>query len=537
VPEARRRLTYVMLFRVGVVTLLLVATFVSELAGPADQLGSARTNVLLALIGATYLFSILYSLWLSSIPSGGSLRTLGIAQTAIDLLLTTALLHLTGGNESGFAFMYLITVVSASFVVERSAVATSLVAVALFGLMMVLRGYGLLPSLERVQPIPLKELLRTVAVNGVAIVATGFLAGRLAIELKRAGERIETQGTRLANLATLHADVIRCLTSGLVTVDKRGVVITFNAAAAEILALPAERAVGRPIAELMPSLAPLLASVSNDSPLRRSEVAQGARVLGVSISPLVDAAGKSLGRIVSFQDLTELRRMEEEVARSEHLAAVGRLAAGVAHEIRNPLAAISGSIELLGRGGEAPTSDDQKQLMDIVLREVARLDALIRDLLEFARPRPPERQKLDLAANMGELKRVFENDRKLDFGQVELVAGDAIWVEADPGQLRQVVWNLLRNAAEAAPGAPITLSVGADRSDGKSWAWVAVTDRGPGIPPDQVAHIFEPFFTTKERGTGLGLATVHRIVEAHKGRIDVESPEGGGTRVCVRLPT
>jgi signal transduction histidine kinase len=137
---------------------------------------------------------------------------------------------------------------------------------------------------------------------------------------------------------------------------------------------------------------------------------------------------------------------------------------------------------------------------------------------------------------MGELKRVFENDRKLDFGQVELLADDAIWVEADPGQLRQVVWNLLRNAAEAAPGAPITLSVGADRSDGKSWAWVAVRDRGPGIPPEQRAHIFEPFFTTKERGTGLGLATVHRIVEAHKGRIDVESPEDGGTRVCVRLP-
>lgn len=535
-PEARRRLTYVMLFRVGVVTLLLTATFVSELAGPADEIGSARTNVLLALIGATYLFSILYSLWLSSIPSGGSLRTLGVAQTAIDLLLTTALVHLTGGFESGFAFMYLITVVSASFVIERSALATALTAVALYGAMIALRRLGVLPSLEPVQPALLKEVLRVVAVNGVAIVATGLLAGRLAIELKRAGERIETQGTRLANLATLHADVIRCLTSGLVTVDNRGVVITFNAAAAEILGLAAERAVGRPIGELMPSLVPLLASVADDSPLRRSEIAQGERVLGVSISPLVDAAGRVLGRIVSFQDLSELRRMEEEVARSEHLAAVGRLAAGVAHEIRNPLAAISGSIELLGRGGEAPSSDDQKQLMEIVLREVARLDALIRDLLEFARPRPPEREKLDLTAHMSELKRVFENDRQLDGAHVQLEADGAIWVEADPAQLRQVVWNLLRNAAEAAPGAPITLSVGADRSDGKSWAWVAVRDRGPGIPPEQRARIFEPFYSTKVSGTGLGLATVHRIVEAHKGRIDVEAPPDGGTRVCVRLP-
>jgi two-component system sensor histidine kinase PilS (NtrC family) len=523
-PEARKRLTYVMLFRVGVVTLLLGATFMSELAGTMETALSPRTYVLLALIGVTYLLTILYSLWLRSIPPNAPLGTLAIAQIAIDLLLTTALVHLTGAVDSGFAFMYLLTVVSASFVIERSALFTAIAAVALYG------------ADIAISPAPLKEMLRVVGVNAVAFVATGLLAARLAVELSQARGRIERQGVRIADLATLHADVIRCLTSGLVTLDRDGVVITFNAAAEEILGIQAASAAGRRIGELMPELAESLASVGERSSLKRAEVTHGERALGVSASPLYDAAGQVLGRIVSFQDLTELRRMEEAVARSEHLAAVGRLAAGVAHEIRNPLAAISGSIELLAR--DDGKASDRAQLTEIVLREVARLDALIRELLEFARPRKPEPQRLDLRATLGELARVFEHDKQLAGAPVELHADGAVWVEADPAQLRQVVWNLLRNAAEAAPaGSPITLGAGETRdADGSSWGWLAVRDRGPGIPVEQRARLFEPFYSTKEKGTGLGLAVVHRIVEAHHGRIDVESPTGGGTRVCVRLP-
>ncbi|MGZ3405506.1 MAG: two-component system sensor histidine kinase NtrB [Polyangia bacterium] len=255
------------------------------------------------------------------------------------------------------------------------------------------------------------------------------------------------------------------------------------------------------------------------------------RTLGVSLSPLVDSGGRTVGRIVNFQDLTELRRMEAAMQRTERLAAVGRLAAGIAHEIRNPLAAISGSIELLSQTMQGDGAKENKELMSIVIREVDRLNGLITELLEFARPRSLETERLDVAATMAEMLKVFENDKRLGDVRVELVAADAVFVEADPSQLRQVVWNLLRNAAEAAPRQTITVEVRADAE----FASLTVRDRGPGISPEHRARMFEPFFSTKEGGTGLGLATVHRIVEEHKGTVELDCPASGGTAVTVKL--
>ncbi|HEY1584970.1 MAG TPA: ATP-binding protein, partial [Polyangia bacterium] len=385
--------------------------------------------------------------------------------------------------------------------------------------------------------VPLRTLIRSLAVNAVAFAATGALATRLATELRRAGEHIASQGLKLRDLAALHQDVIRGLTSGLVTVGRDGRVLTFNAAAAEIVGRPASDAIGRPLDEIMPGLAALQASVG-DGALRRGEVTQlvagghERRTLGVSLSPLVDSSGRTVGRIVNFQDLTELRRMEVAMQRAERLAAVGRLAAGIAHEIRNPLAAISGSIELLRQTAEAEGARENKELMSIVIREVDRLNGLITELLEFARPRALETERLDVAATMAEMLKVFENDKRLGDARVELVADGAPLVEADAAQLRQVVWNLLRNAAEAAPGQPIRVDV---RAEGELVA-LTIRDGGPGIAAEHRARIFEPFFSTKDGGTGLGLATVHRIVDEHKGAVEIDCPDGGGTAVTVRLP-
>jgi two-component system, NtrC family, sensor histidine kinase PilS len=320
-------------------------------------------------------------------------------------------------------------------------------------------------------------------------------------------------------------------------VGRDGRVLTFNAAAADIIGRPPAEAIGRPLDEIMPGLAALQASVG-DGALRRGEVTQviagsnERRTLGVSLSPLVDSNGRTVGRIVNFQDLTELRRMEVAMQRAERLAAVGRLAAGIAHEIRNPLAAISGSIELLRQTAEAEGAHENKELMTIVIREVDRLNGLITELLEFARPRALETERLDVAATMAEMLKVFENDKRLGDARVELVADGAPLVEADAAQLRQVVWNLLRNAAEAAPGQPIGVEV---RAEGDLVA-LTIRDRGPGIAAEHRARIFEPFFSTKDGGTGLGLATVHRIIDEHKGAVELECPEGGGTAVTVRLP-
>jgi two-component system sensor histidine kinase PilS (NtrC family) len=258
------------------------------------------------------------------------------------------------------------------------------------------------------------------------------------------------------------------------------------------------------------------------------------RVLGVSVSPLTNHLNRPIGRIVNFQDLTELRRMEAQVKRAERLAAIGQMAAGVAHEIRNPLASISGSIELLRK---TPQLDpDSGALMEIVLREVERLNRLITDLLDYARPRPRVPVPLELGGLLDETVRVFAQDRTapgVTARYVPPAEGGEVQVVADPGQVRQVLWNLLRNAAEAMPdGGEVVVAL--RRGDGH--AEFDVVDTGQGIAPSDQERLFEPFFTTKTRGSGLGLAMVHRIVTEHGGSVSVDSSPGRGARFSVRLP-
>jgi signal transduction histidine kinase len=224
--------------------------------------------------------------------------------------------------------------------------------------------------------------------------------------------------------------------------------------------------------------------------------------------------------------------MEQKVKRSERLAAVGQLAATMAHEIRNPLASISGSIELL-RGG---TQDgDDRKLMDIVLREVGRLNGLIGDLLAFARPPQPTRARVDLAAPIRDALAVFANERGEQI-KVEAAVASPVWAEADATQVQQLVWNLLKNASEAmASGGVVRVTLRAERSAAAT-AVLSVADQGKGIPADLRERIFEPFFTTKTHGTGLGLAMVQRIAQDHGGTVEVVSSGEGGATFEVRLP-
>jgi len=524
---ARTRLTYVMLFRVGLVTLLLASALAAEVGAGANESTSPLVGTLFGLIVATYGLTIVFALMLPRVQQVGRLAAV---QVGSDLVLTTLLVHLTGNAESTFAFMYILVVVGAAFVLGRGALLAAAAAVLLY------LGDGIGSS-----GVPLRTLIRSLAVNAVAFAATGALATRLATELRRAGEHIASQGLKLRDLAALHQDVIRGLTSGLITVGRDGRILTFNNAAAEIIERGAGEAIGRPLVEIMPALAALQAA-AGEGALRRGEVTQrvgGAeeRTLGVSLSPLVDSSGRNVGRIVNFQDLTELRRMEAAMQRTERLAAVGRLAAGIAHEIRNPLAAISGSIELLAQTMQSDAAPprmpgENKELMSIVMREVERLNGLITELLEFARPRTLEPERMDVAAMLAEMLKVFENDKRLGEAPVTLAADEAVFVDVDPAQLRQVVWNLLRNAAEAAPKQPIAVEARA-RGDRVT---VTFRDRGPGIAAEHRARIFEPFFSTKDGGTGLGLATVHRIIDEHKGAVEFDCPADGGTLVTVTLP-
>jgi two-component system sensor histidine kinase PilS (NtrC family) len=280
----------------------------------------------------------------------------------------------------------------------------------------------------------------------------------------------------------------------------------------------------------------LLAEAGPQGTVRRAEITalrpDGAvRNLGISAAPLADHAGRVVGRVIHFQDLTELRRMQLEVERAERLASVGRFAAGIAHEIRNPLASISGSIEMLKT---TPGADaDSRQLMDIAVREVDRLNRLITDLLDYARPRSEERRPLDLGEQVAEIARAFALERREKICVVSDLSPGVV-VEAATGQLRQVIWNLIRNAAEAMPdGGEIAIRLAGDGTH----AALEVRDEGPGIPSDRLERIFEPFYSTKAGGTGLGLATVARIVADHNGTVTVDSEpdQRRGAAFIVRL--
>jgi two-component system sensor histidine kinase PilS (NtrC family) len=284
----------------------------------------------------------------------------------------------------------------------------------------------------------------------------------------------------------------------------------------------------------VPPLAGVLSGLRKEGTLRRAEITavrpdSSARNLGISAAPLSDHAGQIVGRVLHFQDLTELRRMQIKVERAERLAGIGRLAAGIAHEIRNPLASISGSMEMLKTSPGA--DEDSRQLMDIAVREVDRLNRLITDLLDYARPKTEERQRLDLGELVGEIVRASQQERRPGI-RLGLHATPEVMVEGASGQLRQVVWNLIRNAAEAMPDGG-DLQVRVERDGGSPV--LVVSDTGAGIPKAHLERIFEPFYSTKVSGSGLGLATVARIVDDHRGHIDVESEPGRGTTFTVRF--
>jgi two-component system sensor histidine kinase PilS (NtrC family) len=319
-------------------------------------------------------------------------------------------------------------------------------------------------------------------------------------------------------------------------------ITTINEAACEILGLIREEAVGQPLATHIPGLGRVLQEIGPVGAVRRHETdavrTDGtSRNLGISATPLSDHTGQIIGRVIHFQDLTELRRMQHQVERAERLASIGRLAAGIAHEIRNPLASISGSVEILrtlpGADGES------RQLVDIAVREVDRLNRLITDLLEYARPRAEERHAFDLGEVALEITKAFEHERRSADVRVEVEARPGVGIEGAAGQVRQVIWNLLRNAAEAMPqGGQIRIRVALeDGADRHPRTVLSVSDTGVGIRREDLDRIFEPFFSRKPGGTGLGLATVARVIEDHRGHIEVTSELGRGTTFVMRFPT
>ena len=540
--EALRIVTYLMLVRTALATVLMLSVVIlAWTVGSPETLASPFGRFVFGLLATTYLASLAYAISLRHIQDPVAFADI---QIGVDLVLVTLLVHSTGGAQSGYTFLYLVDVVAVVSLPKGFGAASVSVAAALLYVCIALLGYlKVLPPLtgQSVFPWDLtrEDLIFRIVVFLAGLVSVGSLGVGLARQRRKVGERLVQHQQMVGDLASLHQNTIRCLSSGLVTTTLDGTITTMNDAACEILGFFGQPPIGQKLASHIPSLDSVLAGAGALGRVLRDEVdavrSDGSeRRLGVSTTPLSDHAGDVIGRVIHFQDLTDLRHMEQAVARTEHLASIGRLAANIAHEIRNPLASISGAVEVLKRlpGADAETHN----LVDIAVREVDRVNALIRNFLDYARPRTDERQRLDLGEMVGEIATIFAQERREKEVGLQLSAPPGVFVEAASGQMQQVLWNLLRNAVDAMPGGgSIRLAVGQKEANPPQ-AILMVRDTGVGIAKEDLDHIFEPFFSRKPGGTGLGLATTARIVEAHRGTIEVASQLGKGTTFTIKLP-
>jgi two-component system sensor histidine kinase PilS (NtrC family) len=484
----------------------------------------------------------------------GNPRRFAALNIALDMGLVSALVLFSGGSESIFTFLYMAIVISAAAFFRRGeALAWGLGAGWSFGLVLMAEQAGWWVEAPGETPWP--QLVTGWGVHTGALVLVSALTSFLATELDRAGRALDQRTEALFHLQNLHQRTVESLMSGLLTTDRRGRITSFNAEAERICGCPRDVAIGADIDEILSGVRALLVEAGHDAKRGRARMAfrnlSGQDLhLGVGTYVLKDASGSSSGNVVIFQDVSEVVQMERELRRSERLAAVGELSASIAHEIRNPLAAISGSIEIMQRRLAAEEGDGAR-LMEIVVREVERLDLLITDFLRFARPGPSKIEAIPLRPVVGEVLQMLDSIRP-PWLAIEVDIEEGLVLAADAAQVRQVLWNLILNASQAMsesgsirlearslPGRMSQDGIRAGRSEpqGGRWAEIIVMDQGTGIPADVADQIFDPFFTTRREGSGLGLATVHRIVEEHGGTIRLgPAPEGFMTAIHVHLP-
>ncbi len=520
-----------------------VAVLLAALAMSAAELFPEEEQGLFATIVAGFVLTIASAAAIRGRFAAGW----GWVQIALDMAIVTSLVRFSGGGESIFVFLYVPVAVYAALIYGRiPGYAAAVGAALLYG--------GLLVSGAGHPGTPPPEALRVAMWGGQSsgLLLVVMLANALMGERDRTRRALRERTRDLRSLQRLHARTVESLNSGLATLDRDGRVTSMNPEAERITGVAAHSAAGVPFDEVLPGALAALEAIGWEGAGERSQLefrdpAGATHFIGLSSSTLRSADGADDGRVVIFQDVTRIVEMEQALRRGERMAAIGELSARLAHEIRNPLAAISGSIEMLEQvEGDA---SDAARLRGIVARETERLDLLITDFLRYARPAPPDRVRVELAPVVEEIGAMLEAARSgggTEF-RVErhVPAGLALW--ADEGQLRQVLWNLWRNAEEAMPaGGEISIEAralppqaaargGRRGNEPEGSVEIVIADRGVGIPEDHLERVFEPFFTTKKEGTGLGLATVHRIVESNDGEIAVESRPGEGTRFRLRF--
>jgi two-component system sensor histidine kinase PilS (NtrC family) len=433
-------------------------------------------------------------------------------------------------------------IAAAAFLLHRTgAVVIASVAALLHGLLVELTAYDVLrrPPTSAAPRWGVERVGYNLAITVVGFYGVAFMVSYLSEKLRGAREELERRQKALSRIQTLYANVLASMSSGLVTADARQRVTFLNQAGGDILGIVPARATGRLLSEIG------LALPSDWDEIRRRtrsreghrgevEIQRGdtRRVLGFSLRALRDPGGEE-GALLVFQDLTEVKKLERQARFNEQLAAVGELAAGIAHEIRNPLASISGSVQVLSN--ELSVGSAERRLMEIIVSESNRLSKILEEFLRFVRPQERRVAVFDVAGSIQEVLALFRlSDEIADSHRIlEDVRPETSLLAGDRDQIRQIIYNVAKNAVRAMPdGGALTVE---GREDG-AWYSMKFRDTGRGMSEEEIARVFTPFSTAFDGGTGLGMAIVRRIVEDHGGAIDVESQPGEGTTVTVLLP-
>lgn len=533
-------LGWVMFFRVVFTTIMLGTTIIVQLRQGYGQAYSAPSGLYLLII-AIYLLTVAYALVL---PRFFSVTIQAYIQSIFDVFISSAIIYLTGGIESIFSFMYILSIINSSFVLYRSgALVVASVSIICYGLMLDFEYY------QYINPYPshvaistsysAPDIIYRILINMFAFYLAGYLSGYLALRAEETRRKLLAKETDLKRLEDLNESIIDSIETGILTLDPDGRILSCNPAGESISGYRIDQIRGLDYykifskLKLPPMNQPTWAmdAWSYDHTRPDGQTLH----LEMTLQALKDPSGANWGRLLVFQDKTRIQQMEEEVKRVELLATIGEMAAGIAHEIRTPLASMSGSFQMLEQ--ELSTQAGYAPYTRIIKREMDRLEYLVQDFLLFARPNKGNPESIDLNQKLPEIIKSFKAQTAAGENiEIKLEVTEKVCIEFDLFQFEQVIWNLLKNGVDALEGeGELTISLAPQEDDEKMTA-LEVSDTGKGIPKQDILKIFEPFFTTKETGNGLGLSIVMRIVENAGGRIKVFSQPKIGTTFTVLLP-
>jgi two-component system, NtrC family, sensor histidine kinase PilS len=517
----KKKLKALIVFRVLFVTLLFGS---SILFWGLQRFPHIRS--LTYLIIALYIASIVYVIRLERTRN---LFLFGYVQLVLDVFFEVFLIYITGGIDSWFSFTLVLTILASSIILnKRAGVIVATLSSVLYGMLVNMQLYDVLPATSEGY-LEAKDYLYKIFLHAIFFYLTAYLSGYLSWRLEKTAQKLEEKNLDFQDLEFFNREVVENLPSGLFTTDISGTVMIFNRSAEIITGVKRDLIVGRKIYEVLPIFAFPFSEGRKEEMITVDGVQ---KIIGIGVSPLRGVSEHMKGFVGIFQDLTKLKKLEAGIKQKEKWAAIGELSSSIAHEIRNPLASLKGSIELLKE--DTVAENYKERLMEIALQEMDRLNRIITDFLTYSRPTPPELQKVDLRRLLDETLDLLENVHQGDnIVALQKAYTGPLDVTADPQKMRQVFWNLGINAIEAMPGGG-TLTVSAEDSEGT--VKILFKDSGAGIEEKDIEKIFYPFFTTKERGTGLGLAIAYRIVEEHEGRLTADSKPGLGTTFEVILP-